>query len=420
MHKSPPKPPAELAQQNVTSVTLTVPVTQANKLIERLKNDFSEAQTLINECFVSNSKSSAKSFDTKKNKQELVDIVTQMSVHLSTCSRDLRDLDATLRDYNIINRFHEEITEKIIKNVAEKTEVELSKRLPDPKQTENPKKKIISNKEQVLVIDGIDKEDIKHGKTFSEALKDNLSDKLQGIPVSKATVNKEGKAILIFPTPETCTQAKESLKTEYDVKNSDRKPTIVQPRLKIHNLDPKLTQYNKDELRNKILSKNEGLENVTEDEFLITFIDKKQNFAIAKVSPNIHKKLTNNGRVYIDLWSNKVTDHFNPVQCFQCQNYNHISTSSVCNAKDKSQVLTCLYCSKNHKSSQCPSKKDKTAHKCANCLRCDNLSIKNGAVTHTSTSKTCPMYIKEVERLKLITCYDQQVFIDSKNLRSPI
>ena len=66
-------------------------------------------------------------------------------------------------------------------------------------------------------------------------------------------LNREGKAILIFPTPEICTQAKESLKTVYNVKISDRKPTIIQPRLKIHNLDPKLTQYDKKELRNKIV-----------------------------------------------------------------------------------------------------------------------------------------------------------------------
>ena len=102
-------------------------------------------------------------------------------------------------------------------------------------------------------------------------------------------------------TPETCAQAKESLKTAYNVKNSDRKPTIIQPRLKIHNLDPQLTQYDKKELRNKIVSKNEALENATDDEFMITFIDKKQYFAIAKVSPDVHKKLTNNGRVYIEL-----------------------------------------------------------------------------------------------------------------------
>ena len=91
----------------------------------------------------------------------------------------------------------------------------------------------------------------------------------------------------------------------------------------------------------------------------------------------------------------------------------------ICIAKDKPNESTCLYCSKNHKSSQCPSKRDKTAHKCANCIKSNNPSIKKGAVTHCSTNKNCPIYIKEVEKLKLNTCYDQQEFMawSSRNQR---
>ena len=242
---------------------------------------------------------------------------------------------------------------------------------------------------------------------------------MAGIPVSKTTLNREGKAVLMFPNQESCTQAKASLQKDYDVENSDRKPTIIQPRIKIHNLDPSLTEYNKGRLGAMIVSKNECLKEATDHEFEITFIDSKENFAIAKVSPDIHKKLINDGRVYIDLWSNKVSNHFNPIQCFQCQNFNHTSTSSLCIAKDKPNESTCLYCSKNHKSSQCPSKRDKKAHKCANCIKSNNPSIKKGAVTHCSTSKNCPIYIKEVEKLKLNTCYDQQEFMawSSRNQR---
>ena len=300
------------------------------------------------------------------------------------------------------------------------TKDELKKCLPQSNQKEKtPKKRIVSNEKQVLVISDIDEKDIKEDKSFSDALKENLSEKLDGIPVSKTTLNREGKAILIFPTPESCTQAKESLQKDYEVENSDRKPTMILPRIKIHNLDPSLTEYNIVRLKDMIASKNEILKDATYNEFEIKFIDNKENFAIAKVSPDIHKKLINDGRVYIDLWSNKVSNHFNPIQCFQCQNFNHTSTSSLCIAKDKPNESTCLYCSKNHKSSQCPSKKDKKAHKCANCMKSNNPSIKKGAVTHCSTSKNCPIYIKEVEKLKLNTCYDQQEFMawSSRNQR---
>ena len=392
--------------------------------LARMKSAFAEAQHVINDCFSSQQKKQtfgAESLEKNFNKFELCEKTFTLMQHVGRFQDSLQDLEDTLKDYKVINRNHEELTEKLVQKVVETTKNELLKFIPQPEENSKPKKHIVSQEKQVLIINDIEKKDIENNKSFSNALKENLSDKLQKIPVMKSTVNREGKAILIFPTPETCAQAKESLKTAYNVKNSDRKPTIIQPRLKIHNLDPQLTQYDKKELRNKIVSKNEALENATDDEFMITFIDKKQYFAIAKVSPDVHKKLTNNGRVYIELWSNRVSDHFNPVQCFQCQSFNHISTSSVCVVKDKPQELTCLYCSKSHKSSQCPSKKDRNAHKCANCHRSDNSSIKNAAGTHTSTSKTCPtIYINEVERLKQITCYDQLLFSNSKNPLKPI
>ena len=55
MTKSPPKLPAELAQQNDAfhiQCKVKVPNTShTNTLIERLKNDLLQAQTVINQCF---------------------------------------------------------------------------------------------------------------------------------------------------------------------------------------------------------------------------------------------------------------------------------------------------------------------------------------------------------------------------------
>ena len=93
-----------------------------------------------------------------------------------------------------------------------------------------------------------------------------------------------------------------------------------------------------------MLSKNESLKNATEDDFKITFINKNQSFAIARVNPEIHKKITKAGRVYIDLWSNKVSNHYQPLQCFKCQAFNHTSTSPLCPLHEKSNETICLYC----------------------------------------------------------------------------
>ena len=135
-----------------------------------------------------------------------------------------------------------------------------------------------------------------------------------------------------------------------------------------------------------------------------------QRFAIAKVSPKIREELIKSGRLFIDLSSYRVSNHYSIIQCFKCQSFNHTSNSSLCKYKDNPQISICLYCSKNHKSSQCPSKKDKNCFKCNNCLKSNNPSIKNGASSHTSTDRSCPMYIKEIEWLKINTCYDQKMF----------
>merc|ERR1712030_264950 len=254
---------------------------------------------------------------------------------------------------------------------------------------------------------------LKKSKTYCDKLKENLSEKLKDVPVSKATLNREGQAILIFPTPESCSQAKDSLQTEFNVTNSDRKQKIIQPRIKIHNLDPKLSQIKKTELRKEILTKNISLKNANESEFQITFIDKKEHFAIAKVSPNIYKNLINNERTFISLSSHRVTEHFHAIQCFNCQKFGHTSSSPLGNGNDTAPKMTCLYCSEQHKSSQCPSKKSKKNHKCANCLASEIHSIKNKAGNHTSTSKACPLYKKEIKRLKSHTCYEQNIFLEN-------
>ena len=345
----------------------------------------------------------------KQNKQALCNNMFDLLVQAIEFRKAINDLEETLKDYEIINTSHQKLTENIVKSIAEDAKTIL--RPEPPVQSRNvAKKPVVLNDKQVLVINDLTKSDIDHGKLFSSALKNNLSEKLGGIPVTKSTISKQGKAILTFPDAETCSKAKKSLETNFNVTNSDRKQKIILPRVKIHNLEPHLMEYDNEELCTKFHSKNEVIADASSTEFSITFIDKKQCFAIAKVSPNIHEELIKTGRLFIDLSSYRVSNHYSIIQCFKCQSFNHTSNSSLCKYKDNPQISICLYCSKNHKSSQCPSKKDKNCFKCNNCLKSNNPSIKNGASSHTSTDHSCPMYIKEIEWLKINTCYDQEMF----------
>ena len=122
---------------------------QTHNLIERIKNDWHKAQNVINK--LTNSNNPSKSSLSKQNKENLVEALSELTCHLSTCSRDISDLESTLNDYDAINKYHVETTDTIIKKVANETKEELSKLIPDPKKNEKPKHQIITNKEQVLV-----------------------------------------------------------------------------------------------------------------------------------------------------------------------------------------------------------------------------------------------------------------------------
>ena len=319
--------------------SLSVDEFACKKLFDQVNGAKTIIDTYLPKCCNSNGFLDEKAISKEFHKAELCSLVfTLMKLLIDICD-DIDLLNSFKKDIKSIHKNHEEnlnllfqkFTQKIacdakneLTNQIDEAKVELTSLLSQTKQpNEKPKimKKHISNEKQVLVVN-IDENDIietndkvKKSKTYSDKLKENLSGKLKDIPVSKSTLSREGQAILIFPTPESCSQAKDSLQTEFNVTNSERKQKIIQPRVKIHNLDPKLSQIEKKtELRNEILTKNISLKNANESEFQITFIDKKEHFAIAKVSPNIYKTLINNERIFISLSSHRVTEHFHAIQ----------------------------------------------------------------------------------------------------------
>ena len=207
----------------------------------------------------------------------------------------LRSLIEKIAHINVVVREHEELvsnfalqdyenlTEKVLEKFSSKfietTKNDLNAILLKPETNQTKNKKAIAANDQKLIL-GVNEADIENSQTtqkksFSAALKDNLTNKLKDIPVTSTTVTKQGKAILTFPSAEVCLQAKSSLQTDFQVSVSDKKAPIVQPRLKINHLVPELTSLDKNELRTKIISKNDVLKNANESEFDVTFIEKK-------------------------------------------------------------------------------------------------------------------------------------------------
>lgn len=72
-----------------------------------------------------------------------------------------------------------------------------------------------------------------------------------------------------------------------------------------------------------------------------------------------------------------------PIQCTNCQQFYH--TSKLCRNKTR-----CRYCTKAHKSANCPIKNDKRKYKCINCNQ-----------KHAANNKRCIKYQKICERMGL-------------------
>lgn len=85
----------------------------------------------------------------------------------------------------------------------------------------------------------------------------------------------------------------------------------------------------------------------------------RNNSAIIEVTPIIRRALLNQGRVYINWASCRVSDHIRVTQCYKCLQFGH--TAKACNSDND----ICGHCSEAHESRSCKSKKG--ALKCHNC-----------------------------------------------------
>ena len=132
------------------------------------------------------------------------------------------------------------------------------------------------------------------------------------------------------------------------------------------------------------------------------FISEKGKFlsqyAVIKVFHCIRDVILKTGRLFIDMESHFVNDHFHIVQCFKCQGIGHKSGSKYCPLYDKASTI-CLYCSGDHKSIHCKWKTDENKYQCANCKNSRFTEIRRQA-GHTANSMHCPLVQKQLTQIK--------------------
>ena len=279
---------------------------------------------------------------------------------------------------------------------------------PDTDNKNVSRKTPISADERVLIVENSSSE----GGTFTneswtEVVNRKISKKLKNIPVVRNVVNKNGKGCLILPSEETLNHAKTALEDEFTVQHQERKINTLMPRLKIHNFTVK-DYSSKELLLDMILDKNtyikDNIVGETSENIAVTYMDTTKNYAVLKITPRLHDVIMRTSRIFVGLESAYVTDYFHVTQCYHCQGFGHIHGSERCKQKDNPPI--CMYCAGSHRSSECRRKNCIDTHRCTNCAKSTISLIKSKAKGHTANSRECPLYVKELARMKSITNYE--------------
>lgn len=105
-----------------------------------------------------------------------------------------------------------------------------------------------------------------------------------------------------------------------------------------------------------------------------------ENHVILEVSPKLWRRLTETGRVYIDVQRVRVADQTPLVQCSKCLAYGHGRRLCV------EEAETCHHCGGPHVRQECPDRLAGSQQTCSNCK-----SAKNSNDRHAVFSDDCPI-----------------------------
>ena len=306
-------------------------------------------------------------------------------------------LNATYPSADVIAQACAVKTEQVLENFLPKCSSPVTKKIPQR-----------SPDERVLIVENSEADDGNFtNEKWTDVVNRKISKKLKNIPVVKNVVNRSGKGCLILPSEDSLNEAKNALQDDFNVKTQEKKVNKIMPRLKIHNLNVSDCE-SKEQLLEMILTKNsairDGINGASTEKISVTYLDKTRKYAVLKVIPKLREIIMKTSKIFVGLESLYVSDYYHVVRCFQCQEFGHICDSEKCKRKETTPV--CLYCAGNHRSSECNKKNSKENHRCSNCTNSSTFNIRSKAKSHTASSKDCPIYQREFERMKQATDYD--------------
>ncbi|GIY37464.1 CCHC-type domain-containing protein [Caerostris darwini] len=118
---------------------------------------------------------------------------------------------------------------------------------------------------------------------------------------------------------------------------------------------------------------------------------------IVETTPEIFSTLSKTSKLNIGWERISYKEYIRPKQCFKCCKFGHLAKHC------KEEKPLCTHCGSNeHTWKNC-----KASPTCINCTQSNEKNNKKNETNHCCTSKSCPIYIKEVKFIASKTNYGQ-------------
>ena len=207
--------------------------------------------------------------------------------------------------------------------------------------------------------------------------------------------DKRGNTVLKFKPNDNVNTIADTIKSKLGLDARSR-PTL-KPKMTVTHIPGHINVS--EDFRRQIIDQNPWLEESLQDsaDLGVVFHYKPKDFhsVVLKMSAKVREVIIKNDHtLIIGNCACPVRDRFHITRCNNCHKFGH--KANVCKSS-----TTCGFCSEEHKSEACSHKEDSTKYQCTLCL--NNLSMSNH--NHSTFSKDCPTYIKEVHKLIRQTDY---------------
>lgn len=213
-------------------------------------------------------------------------------------------------------------------------------------------------------------------------VRDTLDAKKQGLQIQNIKQIRDERVVVRCNSREEIERVAQQLRKGKDlevVNTKNKQPLVVLKNVLSYNTD--------EDIKTALIQQNKHLmEDLSVEErtatvrYRIKVRNRHENHVIVEVSPNLWRRLTEIGRVYIDVQRVRVMDQSPLVQCSKCLAYGH--GRRLCVEEDE----TCHYCGGSHVQQDCPEKLAGTKQTCINCKRAKNTSDR-----HAVFSDDCPV-----------------------------